>query len=118
MLRSEETGGGYFGGGLYFATLGIDCASVDEFKSDWAEALSWIAEWRDRRIGQTTGVTFLIRAGTTAKSINAFKAFIGEHLLTNPLPPSELQGLRVDVALFGLPGMEQHLDLTLYPNGM
>ena len=117
VLSIEEVGGGWFGGGVYATTISIDCASIIQFKSDWAEALRWIAEWRERRIGQSGDVTFLVRSETTAGSMGAFKAFIGEQLLNNPLPPTELQGHRVDVALFLLPEMEQYLDLIVYPNG-
>ncbi|TWU09509.1 hypothetical protein CA54_47510 [Symmachiella macrocystis] len=116
VLSIEEVGGGWFGGGVYFVTISIDCASIIQFKSDWAEALRWIAEWRERRVGQSGDVTFLIRSETTAGSMCEFKAFIGEQLLTNPLPLAELQGHRVDVALFLLPEMEQYLDLTVLPN--
>jgi hypothetical protein len=91
MLSFEEAGGGYFGGRIYDVTISIDCTSLDQFESDWAEALSENSEWRDRRVGQTSAVTFLIRsestAGSMAGSMGAFKAFIGETIANESIAP-------------------------------
>ena len=114
---SESFVGGFFGfGRTYGAVARFECASAAELETDWLTALRDAAAWRDRRGKRATALHLYLQVAPAV--VWAAAAFLASRLLVPPAArPPELRGLRLEVAVFGSPDMEQYLDLILYPEG-
>jgi hypothetical protein len=114
---SESFVGGFFGfGRTYGAVARFECAAAAELETDWPTALRETAAWRTRRGKQATALHLYLLVAPAA--VWGAVAFLAGQLLVPPAArPPEILGLRLEVAVFGSPDMQQYLDLILYPEG-
>jgi hypothetical protein len=112
---NESFVGGFFGFyRTYGAVVRFECASVAELEADWPKALREVADWRSHR-GERATVLHLYPQ-VQPDQVWSVVGFLTRQLLVPPATRSpELQHLRLEVAVFGVPAMEQHLDLVIYP---
>jgi len=115
MIHCEESGGGWFRTGPYQMLLMIECRSMEEFCNSWNETLREIDDWRQRRGRQARQVTLQVCVEANHQMVAKIQTALAEPLLGKSSPPTELAGLRFELALFQSPQMRQWVDLILYP---
>jgi hypothetical protein len=116
MLRFDESSAsGFFGFGRYYAASArLECGSAEDLVAGWEQAVRETAAWRARRVERAKGLELhlLVPPPFAWEAI----LFITAQVVVPPSSLAEpLRGLRIDVAVFGVPDMEQFLDLILHP---
>jgi hypothetical protein len=111
---SEDLVGGFFG---FYRTYGavarFEYDAIEVLEADWPTALTRTQQWRATRKDRATAL-HLYFEGPPALRWDAI-AFVKSRVLVPPAAlPAELQGLALEVAVFGAPDMELYLDLKLY----
>jgi len=115
MLHFNESfAGGWFGfRRTYGAVARFECASLPELETDWVTALRDISAWRAKRGHRATSLDLYLLVEPVA--VWPIITFLTSQLLVRPgLRPPEFQNLRVEIAVFGSPQMEQYIDVILY----
>ena len=112
---SEEIGGGWFGWNRRYAMMvRIECDSEEELLRSWENAIGEVALWRSKRGDKALQVSVTLIYEGDDTLLRQLKAFVAERYLCTATIPSELDQLRVDVAVFNSE-MDQRIDLILYP---
>jgi hypothetical protein len=116
MLHFDESFvGGFFGyGRTYGAVARFDCQSAADLEAQWPEALRATAAWRAGREGRAKALHLYFNVPPPLAWDVIL--FITARVVVPPSSlPEELRGLTLEVAVFGMPELEQFLDLVLYP---
>lgn len=112
---SEEIGGGWFGWNRRYAMMvRIECDSEEELLRSWENAIGEVALLRSKRGDKALQVSVTLIYEGDDTLLRQLKAFVAERYLCTATIPSELDQLRVDVAVFNSE-MDQRIDLILYP---
>jgi len=111
---SEVFVGGFFGWRRTYGAAARIETKPDDFETDWQTVLHETAAWRVRRQLQATTLHLYFEVAPQAAWPTI--AFVTERVLVHPATrPAELQNLRIEIAVFGIPDFEQYADLIIYP---